>query len=190
MRNTMAYSLSFAAISKDKNDLSSDLFVPQPDELMQRQLANSHNQFRHHHGEWDDAPLPRTLEEALSPSHRNRAIVITETTVPFRIVDVNTAWEGLCGYSFVECQGKTLGSLLQGPETDRSAVTAVVSNLLRGEEGGAVLTNYTKDGRAFRNRLRVGPLMVDGEEETKFFIGVLQEIHDDFSLQENAALAM
>ena len=81
-----------------------------------------------------------------------------------------------------------MGSLLQGPETDRSAVTAVVSNLLRGEEGGAVLTNYTKDGRAFRNRLRVGPLMMDGEEETKFFIGVLQEIHDDFSFsQENAA---
>jgi PAS domain S-box-containing protein len=175
----MAYSLSFANHqSKDNTDaLSSTNFVNGPNELMEQQLVNSQNQLRRtvEKDEWDDAPLPRTLDDALRPS--NRAIVITETTVPFRIVDVNTAWEGLCGYSFVECQGKTLGSLLQGPETDRSAVTAVVSTLLRGEEAGAVLTNYTKDGRAFRNRLRVGPIM-DGDHATHF-VGVLQEIHDE-----------
>ena len=75
-----------------------------------------------------------------------------------------------------------MGSLLQGPETDRSAVTAVVSTLLRGEQAGVVLTNYTKDGRPFRNRLRVGPLM-DGDKITHF-IGVLQEIHDSVSLNK------
>lgn len=184
----MGYSLSFAAGSNDKDALSSNMFVNDPNERMQRQLANSQDQLRHNNA-FNDAPLPRTLEEALSPSNHDRAIVITETSVPFRIVDVNTAWEGLCGYSFVECQGKTLGSLLQGPETDRSAVTAVVSNLLRGEEGGAVLTNYTKDGRPFRNRLRVGPLM-DGDHQTAYFIGVLQEIHDGFSQKKNATRTM
>lgn len=180
----MGYSLSFAAASNETNALTSNMFVSEPDECMQRQLANSQNQLRRN--VWDNAPLPRTLEEALHASQNHRAIVITEPTIPFRIVDVNTAWEGLCGYSFVECQGKTLGSLLQGPETDRSAVTAVVSTLLRGEEAGAVLTNYTKDGRAFRNRLRVGPLM-DGEHTTHF-IGVLQEIHHDLSRKNNAAI--
>lgn len=173
----MAYSLSFAAGPDEKDAVSSKILVNAPNELMQKQLANSQNQLRQvdHKKEWDDEPLPHTLEDALRPS--NRAIVITETTVPFRIVDVNQAWEGLCGYSFVECQGKTLGSLLQGPKTDRAAVTAVVSTLLRGEEAGAVLTNYTKDGREFRNRLRVGPLM-DGDKATHF-VGVLQEIHDE-----------
>lgn len=179
----MAYSLSFAKQSKDNtNALSSSNFLNAPNELMEQQLVNSQNQLRRTpnvENEWDDAPLPRTLEDALRPS--NRAIVITEASVPFRIVDVNTAWEGLCGYSFVECQGKTLGSLLQGPETDRSAVTAVVSTLLRGEEAGAVLTNYTKDGRTFRNRLRVGPIM-DGGHATHF-VGVLQEIHDEQTRQ-------
>jgi PAS domain S-box-containing protein len=172
----MAYSLSFAAESAEKNDFSSNMFVNGPDQRMQRQLAKSENQLRRRSSMFDD-PLPRTLEEALRPSQQ--AIVITETTPPFRIVDVNSAWEGLCGYSFVECQGKTLGSLLQGPETDRSAVTAVVSTLLRGEQAGVVLTNYTKDGRPFRNRLRVGALM-DGDKTTHF-IGVLQEIHDNVS---------
>ena len=173
----MAYSLSFAAESGEKNDFSSNMFVNGLDQRMQRQLANSENQLRRRNSMFDDSPLPRTLEEALRPSQQ--AFVITETNAPFRIVDVNTAWEGLCGYSFVECQGKTLGSLLQGPETNRSAVTAVVSTLLRGEQAGAVLTNYTKDGRPFRNRLRVGPLM-DGDKTTHF-IGVLQEIHDNVS---------
>lgn len=178
MWNDMAYSLSFATGSEGSLDSpSSTDFINGPNDLMKLQLANSENQLRHHyHDEWDDAPLPRTLQDALRPS--DRAIVITETSVPFRIVDVNSAWEGLCGYSFVECQGKTLGSLLQGPQTDRSTVTAVVSTLLRGEEAGAVLTNYTKDGRAFRNRLRVGPL-VDDDENITHFIGILQEIHDE-----------
>lgn len=171
----MGYSLSFAADSNESDDLTSEVFLNAPDERMQKQLANSEGQLRR--DMWDDSPLPCTLEEALRPSRQ--AIVITETAPPFRIVDVSTAWEGLCGYSFVECQGKTLGSLLQGPETDRSAVTAVVSTLLRGEQAGAVLTNYAKDGRKFRNRLRVGPLM--DKDRVTHFIGVLQEIHDENS---------
>lgn len=174
----MGYSLSFAHESDNFMDLSSKLFLDMPDKRMQEQLTISQDQLRHQDSDnapWDDVPLPRTLEDALRPT--NRAVVITETSLPFRIVEVNTAWEGLCGYPFVECQGKTLGSLLGGPETDKSAVTAVVSQLLRGEEAGTVLTNYTKDGRKFRNRLRVGPLK-DGDLTTHF-VGVLQEIHDE-----------
>ena len=177
LRSSMGYCLSFAVPSKtgEYDDLSSQLFVNSPDERMRQQLMHSQNQLRDTQPAWDNAPLPRTLEEALRS--RDRAVVITETEVPFRIVDVNTAWEGLCGYSFVECQGKTLGSLLRGPDTDKSAVTALVSQLLRGEEAGAVLTNYTKEGRMFRNRLRVGPLK-DGDHTTHF-VGILQEIKED-----------
>jgi PAS domain S-box-containing protein len=181
LRNTIGYSLSFASSNSDtlSDDLRSDIFVNMPDKRMQEQLAISQDQLRQtsNTAAWDSAPLPRTLDDALSRSNQNRAIVITEASLPFKIVDVNTAWEGLCGFSFVECQGKTLGSLLGGPETDKSAVTAVVSQLLRGEEAGAVLTNYTKDGRKFQNHLRVAPLM-NGDVVTHF-VGVLQEIQDD-----------
>jgi PAS domain S-box-containing protein len=119
----------------------------------------------------DSEPLPRTIQEALRRS--SRAIVITEAVKPFRIVDVNKAWEDLCGYAYVDAKGKTLGSLLRGPKTDTLTGNALFARLLRGEEAGATLTNYTKDNRAFRNRLRVGPLM-DGSDVTHF-VGVLQE---------------
>jgi PAS domain S-box-containing protein len=131
--------------------------------------------------------LPRTLQDALRPSSR-RAVVVTETTRPFRVVDVNSAWVSLCGYSYVESKGKSLGSLLRGPETDPLTVTALLNQLLRGEEATAIVTNYTKEGRKFLNRLTVGPLYhpgahhvgaVGGRQELQkiaFFVGVLKEV--------------
>jgi PAS domain S-box-containing protein len=123
----------------------------------------------------DTKPLPRTMQDALCQT--SRAIVITEADKPFRVFDVNRTWESLCGFSFVESKGKTLGSLLRGDETDQLAATALISRLMNGEEAGAILTNYTKSGRRFRNRLRVGPIMNETNRITHF-VGVLQEIQD------------
>lgn len=129
--------------------------------------------------------LPKTLQDALRPS--SNAIVVTETNAPFRVVNVNKAWEELCGYTFVESKGKSLGSLLKGDETDRVAITAMVNKLLHGEEAIAVVTNYTKEGRKFRNRIHVGPLYASSNDEVSlaidlssaqpsYFVGVLQEV--------------
>lgn len=120
----------------------------------------------------DSDPLPRTFEDALRPTRR--ALVVTEANAPYRVVNVNNAWVDLCGYSYVESKGKTLGNLLQGPKTDASATTAMMHQLLHGEEVGITLINYTKDGREFRNRLRAGPLL-EGDRVTHF-VGVLQEV--------------
>jgi PAS domain S-box-containing protein len=167
--NDMAYSLAFATQHGSK-------FPPltKPADLrMQEQLRKSENQLRVNLvSEPDVEPLPRTFEDAVRPTRR--AIVVTEATPPFKVIDVNKAWEGLCGYTFVESKGKTLGGLLKGPETDTCAATALVNQLMNGEETGTVLTNYTKSGRKFRNRLRVGPL-VDESGRTSHFVGVLQE---------------
>ena len=121
----------------------------------------------------DDRPLPRTLEDALRPT--SRAIVVTENTRPFRVCDVNKAWENLCGFSYVESKGRSLGELLKGPETDQHAVTSLLNQLLRGEDATTILTNYTKSGRKFRNRLSVGPLY-DEVGDISHFVGVLQEV--------------
>jgi PAS domain S-box-containing protein len=121
----------------------------------------------------DNISLPKTMAQAMAQEQRH-AIVVTKATPPFQIVHVNAAWEGLCGWSQQECQGKTL-NLLQGRDTDVSSVTALMSKLLQGEEGGVIVTNYTKEGRRFRNHLRVGPMMEQGEE---LFVGILQEIQD------------
>jgi PAS domain S-box-containing protein len=120
-------------------------------------------------------PLPRTLQDALLPS--SEAIVVTETKMPFRVFNVNEAWEGLCGYSNVESKGKSLGTLLGGKETDHCAVTALIHQLfVHGEEATTVLTNYTKDGRKFRNRLSVGPLYDEETNEVSHFVGILKEV--------------
>ena len=120
-------------------------------------------------------PLPTTLHEA--ELIEDQAVVITESSVPFRIVRVNAAWEGLCGYTQDEARGKTLGDLLQGPETDVGAATALVDKLIHGLEAGAVLTNYAKGGRKFQNRIRVGTLKNQNDKVTHF-VGVLKEIHE------------
>ena len=123
----------------------------------------------------DSHALPTTLHEAELVT--DQAVVITESTVPFRIVRVNEAWEGLCGYTQAEAHGKTLGDLLQGPETDVGAATALVDKLCHGMEAGAVLTNYAKGGRKFQNRIRVGTLKNQNDKVTHF-VGVLKEIHE------------
>lgn len=169
-RNDLAYCLSFASGESDFERNFQQLF---PTEQMKEQLTNSHNQLKLQNP-LDTEPLPRTLQDAVRPT--SRAIVITDAKAPFAVWDVNDAWEGLCGYSYVEAKGQKLGDLLKGPETDASAATALIAALLRGEEAGTTLVNYTKEGRRFVNRLRVGPLQESADGPVTHFVGVLQEI--------------
>lgn len=118
--------------------------------------------------------IPQSIQEAFT-SNDSRAIVVTDANIPFRIVHVNDSWEKLCGYSLEECKGSTL-ECIQGPETDKSAITALMSQLMNGEEAGTVLTNYNKEGKRFHNRLKVGPLRNDSGDITHF-VGVLREVY-------------
>lgn len=179
----LVYGLSFA--HDQETDEEAWKFSVMTDPLMQAQLRESKKQRQQVQSAMatvsaeslDTAPLPRTLADIRRATHR--AIVVTETKAPFRIVDVNRAWENLCGYSYSECKGKSLGELLRGPETDPIAATALIANLLKGEEeAGTILVNYTKDGRPFRNRVRVGPVYQDEDDRSpvSHFVGVLQEM--------------
>ena len=117
--------------------------------------------------------LPKTLSEALSDP---RPIVVTSATSPFEIVDVNEAWVGLCGYSREEAKRQHLGQMLNGPETDVSVAREMVATLQREHYSHAILTNYTKAGRKFENRVQVGTLSSDDGETIKYFVGLLEEI--------------
>lgn len=173
--NAMAYSLSMATTEGSNFPSLTD----ELSEMMKEQLEVSKNQLQHQVSagriseSLDERPLPRTLADALRSS--SRAIVVTETARPFRVCDVNKAWEGLCGYSYLESKGKSLGDLLKGPETDAVAVTSLMSQLLKGEDASTVLTNYTKSGRKFRNRLHVGPLYNE-DGDISNYVGILQEV--------------
>jgi PAS domain S-box-containing protein len=125
-------------------------------------------------------PLPKSSSQIISHKldEDARPIVVTDTKNPYRIVAVNKAWERLCGYSREECQGLSLGKLIQGPETNMTHATAMLSTLLAGEEAGAILINYAKSGRKFKNHIRVGQV-VDEMGKTVNFVGVLREVKDE-----------
>lgn len=117
--------------------------------------------------------LPNNLADAfLDP----RAIVVTEPSSPFRIIAVNRQWEDLCGYTQKESKGETLSHLIQGPHTNIDAVRSVVQKALKVGGASAVVANYSKDGREFRNRLQVGPLR-DHKGKITHFVGVLEEVN-------------
>jgi PAS domain S-box-containing protein len=117
--------------------------------------------------------LPKTLYEALNDP---RPIVVTSAESPFEVVDVNEAWEGLCGFTRQEAQNQQLGNMLNGPETDVHVVREMVANLQSEHYSHATLTNYTKSGRQFKNHVQLGRLMTDDGEFSEYLVGVLQEI--------------
>jgi PAS domain S-box-containing protein len=181
----MVYSLSFATLDEYNPfpQLTRPLFARENeqlrislDQLRYRTIA-TRAALRDQSSSAIGYELPRTLDDALRPS--SRAVVITERNMPFNVVNVNKAWEELCGYTFTECHGRSLGSLIKGPKTDPVVVTALINQLLKGEVAAAVITNYKKNGQPFRNRLRVGPLYSNNDrnkEEVSHFVGILEEI--------------
>jgi PAS domain S-box-containing protein len=131
--------------------------------------------------------LPTTMADALADP---RPIVITSTSSPFVVFDVNEAWVGLCGYSREEALDKNLGDLLQGPDTDPKALLDMVARLRHGSYGEAKITNYAKNGRKFQNHVKVGSLSTENGDAAEYFIGVLEEIRQDNNNQEGSKMSM
>jgi PAS domain S-box-containing protein len=121
------------------------------------------------------APLPRNMTQVMQDP---RAVVVTSAASPFKVVNVNEAWVGLCGYKPEEALGKSLGSLLQGSKTDTKVANSMVRRLHLEEYAEAVVFNYTKEGREFKNVVRVAPMFAD-DGTIEHFVGVLQEISND-----------
>jgi PAS domain S-box-containing protein len=130
--------------------------------------------------------LPRSLQAAMEASEQAR--VITESRAPFRIVHVNKAWEGLCGFSQAEAVGKSL-DILQGARTKSSGEFKRLESHLQGEPKGISvrLVNYTKAGRPFVNQLRVVPLH-EGSDEVTHMLGVLEDVSFSHSKNQQAAI--
>lgn len=118
--------------------------------------------------------IPKTVEDALNDE---RPIVITTSESPFRVVDVNGAWEGLCGYSREEAIGCNIGSLLQGPDTNVESANEMVRSLQENGYSDTVLTNYAKNGRSFENHIQIGMIPRDSSSsDDLYFVGVLHDI--------------
>ena len=125
--------------------------------------------------------LPTTLDEVYKMHHNQpRAMAITDIKPPFKIVDVNKAWENLCGYTHSEVVGSTLKELLHGPNTNAAVAKNIVSSLLLdnndlGNVEEHVLVNYRSDGRQFLNSIQVGRVRNE-EGETVNFVGIFRKL--------------
>lgn len=122
--------------------------------------------------------IPKTIKDALNDQ---RPIVITTNESPFRVVDVNSAWEGLCGYHREEAIGRNLGSLLQGPDTNIAVANELVRSLKQNGISETVITNYAKNGRRFENHIQIGKVTAVDDSDVAsshdaYFVGVLRDI--------------
>lgn len=124
--------------------------------------------------------FPKTVTEALS---NERPTIVTTPTSPFRVVDVNGAWEELCGYSRNEAVGRDVGKLLQGPDTDLEAASEMIRSVQEVGYSEKVLTNYTKSGQKFRNHVKIGMVSSTEKDERndygRYLVGVMHGMNLD-----------
>ncbi|MBZ0211218.1 MAG: EAL domain-containing protein [Hyphomicrobium sp.] len=116
-----------------------------------------------------DTSASRLVEE-----HRSKLALVAEKAcnavaiadAEGRIEWVNEAYERLTGYTLAEVQGRTPGSFLHGPGTDRVVVARIKQELMAGHEAHAELLNYHKSGRQYWAELRIQPIRgADGTVE-------------------------
>ncbi|GAT35024.1 PAS domain S-box-containing protein [Terrimicrobium sacchariphilum] len=91
-----------------------------------------------------------------------------ETDSAGRIVAINPAFTGLCGYTFPEIRGKKPGSLLQGPETDPAVVDILRQAIRQGEACVVRLVNYHKDGSTYHVEISLEPIHDEAGKITGF----------------------
>ena len=102
------------------------------------------------------------------------AVVAADMHTPgANLVCVNEAFTALTGVEADEAIGQNC-RFLQGPETERDAVQRLVEGMRAAQPVQVELTNYRKDGSAFRNLLSLQPVH-DSEGRYRYCIGVLAD---------------
>ncbi len=84
------------------------------------------------------------------------------------VVGINSAFTGLCGYTFSEIAGRKPGHLLQGKDTDLASVEALRSAIAEGREHRTEMLNYHKDGTPYWVKIHVTPIQDEQGTTTGF----------------------
>ncbi len=88
---------------------------------------------------------------------------------------VNPAFERTTGYTLGDLQGRTPGSLLQGPGTDPATIKAMSDALREGCSYTAELVNYSREGQEYWLSLDISP-MRDSHDQLTGFVAVETDI--------------
>lgn len=113
--------------------------------------------------------------------HTPVATVVTDPRRPDNpIVAANDAFCRLTGYSKKEILGRNC-RFLAGPGTEAHARAELARSIAAGESVLVELTNYRKNGSAFRNAVMIAPVR-DHAGSPTYFIGSQMDVSDRLDL--------
>jgi PAS domain S-box-containing protein len=117
----------------------------------------------------------RLLNAAIEQSDESVIITTAQLDRPGpQIVYVNSAFTRMTGYAPEEVMGKT-PRVLQGPRTDRSALSQLRMDCEAGKVFHGEVINYRKDGSEFCNEWSVGPVR-DKRGKVTHFVATQRDV--------------
>ena len=108
----------------------------------------------------------RLAHQAMIAEHATDAIIITDATGC--IEWVNRGFETMSGYLLEEVVGRTPGSFLQGPETDRDSAALMGLAIRKREAIRLEIENYHKDGSKYWLDIEIKPIFDEGGQLLNF----------------------
>jgi PAS domain S-box-containing protein len=111
-------------------------------------------------------PAPALRERLLARIDAEPARVTTDRWG--HIETINPAFTNLCGYGLEELRGRKPGHVLQGMQTDPEAIDALRQAVKSGSACDVELTNYHKDGSAYRVHIQLDPVRNPDESVVGF----------------------
>jgi PAS domain S-box-containing protein len=90
-------------------------------------------------------------------------MVMTLAERPYTVVQVNKLWEQMTGYTAEDVVGKASCRVLQGQDTDHQVVDSLMNEIRYKRPASAMILNYSREGKAFRNFLSFFPLSTDSK---------------------------
>lgn len=110
--------------------------------------------------------MPDTYEDLVNVAQDSPcAIVVTEAKSPFRVTHVNKAFEATTGFTAQDAIGKDL-NVVQGHNIEE------LKKLEAAKDHRIELLNTSKDGKTFKNHMRVKPIN-SRQQQGGFMLGVL-----------------